>query len=239
MSEAQPSSPAASEGGAGVEVRDLRPLDLPFAADLHESALPHGFFAQLGRRFLRSYYRTFVASPYGIAILAEVDDQPAGVLVGTSDNDIHWRWTARTHGFRLAVLGALALTARPRLVWRFLRTRIGRYVRALVRSLTHYRARSAADPATSSSRRVAVLTHVSVTVSARGRGVGGRLVDEFLQRASKAGANEARLVTLVGDGSSGSFYRRLGWEHTGDRSGRDGAAVSEFRYRLDPGSGGS
>lgn len=212
-------------------VRRLTDDDLRFAAALHRRALPHGFFAGLGLRFLRAYYHTFLASPAACAVVAEADGQRAGVLVGTIDDHHHWRWVVRSRGAPLAALGSLALLSRPRAALRFVRTRARRYLRALVRSLgPSHDDFSASGPA---PRPVAVLTHVSVVPHGRGVGIGAALVAAFVREAAAAGVSELQLVTLADDRGAAGFYRGLGWEYVCDRRGLDGTMLSRFRLVLD------
>lgn len=214
-------------------VRPLHRDDLRFAAALHRRALPHGFFAGLGEPYLRAYYGSFLASPHAVALAAVRDGRPVGVLVGTRNNREHYGWVAHRMARRLALRGALALAARPKVAVSFLRHRAGRYVRALLRMFRASRGPSV-PPAGDPEPDVAVLTHVSVDESARGHGVGRTLVRAFLAEASTAGVAEARLVTQADDGA-GPFYAALGWRHQGDRPGPDEDTVSAYAISLTDG----
>jgi hypothetical protein len=72
-----------------------------------------GLLTALGSRWLQAYYRTFIDSPYGIALLATLDGQPVGVLAGTTDTATHRAWTRRESRRRLVALGLLAVVRRP------------------------------------------------------------------------------------------------------------------------------
>jgi GNAT superfamily N-acetyltransferase len=216
-----------------IRVRSMHLGDLCAAARLHATLLPHGFFPRLGQRYLRSYYRTFVTSPHGIALVACLAEQPVGVLVGTAHNAAHYRWVIQHHGLPLAWLGLMVLVVRPTLAAWFIRTRLRRYARRLLRLPLRPpptgRDTGAGDPGTADT---AVLTHVMVTGDAQGQGVGAALVDGFTLAARTAGASRAMLVTLAGEAGAGTFYKRLGWEHLEDRRGRDGWQQSLFARPL-------
>lgn len=218
----------------GIRVRPLASADLAAVASLHARALPDGFFAGLGERFLRAYYRSFLASPVAVALVAASETDVVGAIVGPARNADHYRWVVRRHGLRLALSGALALLARPAELRRFLRTRVPRYVRALSRMLglsrSSGRAVSRADRAP--DPEVAVLTHVAVAGSARGSGAGRDLVAAFVEECRANGAREVRLVTNSSEGAAG-FYRRLGWDEVAERSAADGTVVTEFRLDLE------
>jgi ribosomal protein S18 acetylase RimI-like enzyme len=240
---------------AVLEVREATRRDLRATAALHRRALPEGFFARLGPGFLRAYHASFVASPEAVALVVSAPDaggEPAGFVVGTLRNRAHYRWVLRHASPRLALRLVAALARRPRLAGVFLRTRATRYVRWVWRyPLRRAQARSArpepaaTDPpvelaqaptqeaSTQAVPPVAVLTHVAVDDGLRGRGAGRLLVEEFVDRARAAGANEVRLVTEASDGAS-SFYERLGWSAVGEHTGSDGSIVREFRWPLHP-----
>jgi GNAT superfamily N-acetyltransferase len=220
--------PSDVEADARSGYRPLRADETRYAARLHARALPHGFFVDLGPRFLAAYYETFVRSPHAVALGGELDGDLAGVLVGTRGNGAHYRWVVRNAGVRLAVLAVAGMLVRPRVLAHFVRTRVGRYLRGLRR----LRNRSS-EIATEPRGPVAVLSHVSVEPHARGAGVGGVLVDAFLAEARAAGAAEAMLVTLAGEHGAGAFYSRRGWTHDGDRDDHDGRSISAYRMVLD------
>lgn len=199
--------------------------DLPFAAQLHRAALPSGLFPTLGPRFLRSYLATYAASPYGLAYVAVRDGVPVAFLVGCHDPQRHRSHVLRHFGPRLLVVGTAALSARPRVAWRFVRTRSRRYALALAGVL-----RRRPTASSGSVRAVAELSHVAVADEARAAGVGSMLVERFVRDAAAAGAHAVGLLTRAGDRGAGAFYERLGWCPTDVVIDRDG--VEWVRYRL-------
>lgn len=211
------------------QVRSMTAADLRFVAHLHRSCLAHGLFPALGPRFLRAYLHTYAASPFGLAYVALLDGAPVGYLVGTVDDVAHVRYVLRRSGVHLSLLGLIALLLRPRLAWRFVRTRARRYLTATTRIL---RSGTRASVSPGSSECVAGLSHVAVTSSAQGCGVGGALVERFVEDARSSGATVARLLTKAGDGGAYGFYDRLGWCPTGVVTDRDGIAWSRFRLEL-------
>jgi len=206
----------------------MEPVDVDFAAQLHATFFPDGFFARLGRAFLVRYYRSFLDSPTATAVVAERDGVLCGYLVGMLDPSAHRREALRRHGLRLALVALTALAVRPRLAKDFLRTRLRRYGRALLRQLR-------ADPAQGGGSGLAapaVLSHVAVPESFRGAGVGTVLVEHFLASARAAGRESACLVTLSGDVGAGAFYTRLGWTPSGSRRTDDGASLDYYTRSL-------
>lgn len=215
----------------GPSVRGAAPADCAYLADLHAATLPHGFFVELGARFLRAYHRTFVDGPHARAYIATLGDDRVGGIVGTLDNRTHWRWAVRHRGPVLALAGLLCLCARPAVAVRFVRTRARRYLGAVVR-LVGGRWRPRPGTSAPPPHRVAVLTHVCVEPTVQGRGVGGALVDAFLEDARAAGAREVTLVTLAGDDGAGPFYARRGWTYAGAHNDQDGRPLSIYTRTL-------
>jgi ribosomal protein S18 acetylase RimI-like enzyme len=204
-----------------------------YSAQLHRVALPGSFFVALGPRFLACYHESFRASPHGVALTAWLDGRPVGMLVGTTGNRAHYRWVARHRGLRLTGIGVLALIRRPALLRHFLRTRAGRYVRAIGRYALRRASRTPGeapevDGGSPAGRKIAVLTHVAVDDAARGHGLGRELVDAFVAEAAAAGASRAELVTDADNHDNHALYRHLGWTKIEERNGRDGDRKARF-----------
>ena len=205
---------------------EARELDV--VTRLHAAALPHGFFARLGRRFLSAYLDTYRGAPHAVAFVAIQGDEPRGYLVGVVAPELHARWVVRRHGLRLTFLGVVGLLARPGLLAYFVRTRAGRYVRALVRRLRRSPATAAA---TSRKHQAAVLSHVAVSPAAQGRGVGQALVLAFAAHVAAEGRNGVELVTRTGGGAE-NFYLRLGFHPTTKRVDAEGVGWSGYRLAV-------
>lgn len=198
---------ADSPSSRAQALRPACPGDLHWIAQLHAGRLPHGFFVLLGQRFLRAYYRSFMDTPTAIALVLD-RGTPAGFVVGAVDAHRHRRVVMRRHGLRLALAGLAALVTRPRVASMFVRTRVMRYVRGVVRAL-HRSGKAAAltEPALATS----VLSHVAVDTAVAGSGAGRALVEAFCDAARAAGAVRVELVTLADERGAGPFYERLGW----------------------------
>jgi len=184
-------------------VRTMVDADVPFTAPLHERTLPHGLFAQLGVPFIESYHRSFLHSPHAVALVTDDDEWPYGFLLGTLDNEAHYRFALRRRGPSLARHGIAGLRRNPRLMVSLVRTRAGRYARRLIRS-------AAPGPAPTEGR-IAVLHHVALVPGVRRCGAGRELVSRFVDAATEAGVSRVATLTRHGAEGSGDFYHRLGW----------------------------
>ena len=92
----EPEGPAAT--GVNVRLRGMHVDDLEFVIAQHMSHFPAGFFAKLGSRFLREYYRSFLTGPCATSLVAEQDGQQVGYLAGTVDPVEHRRHVLTRHG---------------------------------------------------------------------------------------------------------------------------------------------
>ena len=219
----------ASPGATAVRRADRDQAS--FCAALHAHTLPHGFFVELGPRFLHAYYLTFLDSPHAVALTAAAQGHPIGMVVGVTSPRAHTRWVLRRHGVRLALAGLGALVTRPLVGLRFARTRFARYAGAWRR---HRAGSGGTDEADSPGqpRRTAILSHIAVLPGARRAGVGGQLVDGFVEASRERGAERVVLLTLAEENGAGTFYAARGWTPTRAHSTPDGEAMREWMLEL-------
>lgn len=210
-------------------IRPMTQGDLPFVSRLHLESLNHGLFPALGYRFLKAYLNTFIVSPFAVALIAEDDGVPLGYLVGTLEDRAHYGHIVKRWGPRLAVNGLIALSTRPMVAFRFLRTRAFRYARGAIRLAGG----SPSGPAQAPARKDAVLTHMAVVASARSRGVGRRLAETFIENARRSGADGVALTTRASARGAAGFYEKLGWCVVTEFVDRDGLAWQRLRLDLD------
>lgn len=213
-------------------VRSMTTADASWAAALHQTALPHGFFARLGPQFLTAYYESFISSPHAVALVADSPEGPAGMLVGTVRNSSHYSWVLHQRRRVLLRHGLARLLSRPPLLLLFLRTRLGWYAGAAARWTGRSFTRAFRIPDRQGRRGPAVLSHVAVVDAARSSGAGSALVSSFTAAAARAGCDEAVLVTLAGPAGAGAFYRRLGWTLRERHDDHDGRLVECYSRRL-------
>jgi GNAT superfamily N-acetyltransferase len=221
----------------GYAIRDALVSDLPATSRLHVGELEVGLFPQLGRRFVARWHRTYQQSPHAVA-LSVVRTYPrgrehiVGFLIGATDRDSFLQELITRHRNALLLHGALALLLRPRVLGRFLRTRLRPYLRRL-RSAARRSDAVGADPATPRERtRTADLAAIVIAPSLRHTGVGSALVQEFLRRCAAAGAATAELLTVSGPSGASGFYSRVGWTLTETCVSRDGVQVQRFHRRT-------
>ena len=210
-----------------LEVRPTGDGDVEAVASLHADGLSLGFFVELGPAFLRAYHRAFSASPEAVSLVAVGrGGQVVGAISGVLRPQAHMRWMLQRRGASLAALALLSLPLHPRAAWRFLRSRLRRYLAGWRR----HRSSSAETASPASSR--AVLSHVVVAPGARGAGLGQRLVERFVEEGRRSGLRRFTLTTLEGEAGAGRFYETLGWQRAGSRVDADGTRVAVFHLDL-------
>jgi GNAT superfamily N-acetyltransferase len=207
-----------------LRLRTMGAEDLPFVVDEHRHHFPDGFFARLGPKFLREYYRAFLTEPGARATIAEVEGEPAGYLVGVTDPAAHRDHVLRRYGRTLVRRALASMLAHPSLAWRFVRTRLGLYARKLLRR----RRPAPAGPSGGSSHATAVLTAVAVAPEAQSQGIGSALIDRFEAQVAEAGCDRLALVTAAGDDGAGPYYEHRGWEARGERQTPDGLVLTAY-----------
>lgn len=222
------SEPAHRTSGR-LAIRPAVAGDLDVTARLHDYALSAGFFPRLGVRFLRTYHRTFLASPHGVALVAVVDSEVVGMVLGSAARRQHTRWVRRHAAGRLALVGAQALALRPRLWRTFAVTRLRRYLSALLGGVVARNAGRLAE----AGGDLAVLDHIAAADHMRRMGVGTALLTAFEHTVTAAGATEAALVARDNDPGVGQFYEAGGWRRHTSHTDRDGCDVVEYRWRVD------
>ncbi|WP_328971443.1 GNAT family N-acetyltransferase [Streptomyces sp. NBC_00239] len=208
----------------------MTPEELPFVVAEHRKHFPDGFFARLGPAFLTAYSRTYISSPHAGAYIAESDGEPVGFLVGVIEPVAHRRHVLQVHRRKLLLRAAGALALRPPLALHFLRTRLPRYCRGLLRG------RPAPQVARGPRGTTAVLAHVAVVEHARSRGIGEVLISRFVEDANNAGCARVSLVTVLGDGGAGMYYERRGWVPQGETSSPDGRRLATYDLLLNSGA---
>ena len=213
--------------GDSIVIRSFTAGDVQAAARLHAAQLPHGFFPRLGPRFLREYYRSFIASPFACAFVAGPSGQVEGLVVGVLQPREHKRWLLRRRALRLALVGLVSLLMRPRMWTLFLRDRLPRYWQAV----RDWRSAGPVEDGKggSSSPPTATLAHIVIRAEVRGRGVGKALTERFVAQAREAGVEVVRATTMDGPAGATGFYERHGWQRHLEATDWDNQRIVVFR----------
>jgi ribosomal protein S18 acetylase RimI-like enzyme len=178
--------------GASCTLRTALPADAAAAAAMHGALITEGFLSSLGPRFLRLLYRRITRSPGSFLVLAEADAAAVGFIAGSVSVGRLYREFLARDGVRAAVSAPHRLVA----AW----------PRAL-ETLRHPR-----DGAVGPAR--AELLAVAVAPAWRGRQIGTRLVERFLDDVAERGAERAHVVVGADNAVAQAMYRQAGFTAT-------------------------
>jgi ribosomal protein S18 acetylase RimI-like enzyme len=157
-------------------------------AALHAGLISEGFLASLGPRFLGRLYRRVACSEGSFVLVAEADSVTIGFIAGSVA-------VGRLYRDFVVRDGLLAGLSAP-----------GRLVRAWPRVLETLRHPSGDGAAVGGE-----LLAVAVDPAWRGRRVGGRLVESFLDELEQGGVTRAHVVVGATNDGAVAMYRRAGF----------------------------
>lgn len=222
-----------------LEVRPLRPSDLPATSQLHGEVLQTEFLARSGGRFLLCYHRAWLDSADAIAFCAVGNNnEVVGLLLGSFNPERHYRSMVRRHGVALTCWMLARAATHPRFGIELVATRAARYTRGLRRVLRPPAPIVAFPPETLSETSGEAfggasgeITHLMVRPDARGNGAGRALLLAAQHAAVQAGLDELELVTPPALSAQG-FYEHLGWHRAGEVLSRSGEHFSRYRWHT-------
>lgn len=169
--------------------------DVDEAARMHLQAFPSFFLSQLGERFVREFYRGFLA--VGSVTVVARDDN--GAMAGVAVGHVH------PQGF----FGRLIMRRWFAFAWASLGLLLSRPSHAprLLRAVTYRGQTGDYTPAG------ALLSSICVDPAVRGRSVGSTLLEAWVEEMYESGATTAYLVTDANDNHGvNGFYRGAGWD---------------------------
>lgn len=186
--------------------------DLDAVVAVHLEAFPGFFMAQLGPRFLRTYYRCVVEYPKGVLLSESSGLECLGFVAGFVDPAAFYR-ELRRRRVRLGLAACAGILVRPR---------------RLVTMLADY-GRAGEAAGRPPEPRTAELSSLAVLPGAAGRGIGTRLVQRFIKAASERGADRVTLTTDSHDNESvNRFYLQLGFTCVRTFEARRGRMLNEY-----------
>ncbi len=173
----------------------LRPLavaDAGAAAALHYEGQPGTFLSRLGLPFLRALYWCLAQPKRAFGFAALRQGRVVGVVVGTDDTGALFRDVIGRSWWRLAIPVGWAMVRQPALwvmVWRTL----------------SYPAASRREP------QVGELLFIGVERAERRQGIGGRLLEVFVQASRARGLWGLTVAVDAANAGAMRFYERHGF----------------------------
>ena len=205
----------AVETSERIDYRRLAASDLDQVAELHATVFQGYFLTLMGRRFLRRYYGQYLDFPGALTVVALAGDRVVGFIVGGRDIDQLQRRLYRRHFFELGAIVVSRFlvdrTARAAILER------GRIVRAAINEALRRRERRTRPPPKSQSSAAASKPpYASILVIAVGRayrdlGIGGQLMERFIEAARAAGVTMVRGTVRSDNPEHVARKSRAGW----------------------------
>ena len=185
----------------------------PEVARLHLEHLTTGFRGKPGLELLTIYYGALVQSGGGCGFVAEQAGRVSGYVCGVWEPGAVRRALLRGQWPALLFWGAAHLAVQPRFFY----------------DLAGRLAGSAGS--TESAGPGYELRPIVVTPSARGTGIGVRLVERLLGDADRRGFDRVHLVAAQDNATADAFYRKIGFRPAG-LADRAGEAYVRYEYLL-------
>ncbi len=211
------------DGHPPMHIRRATTTDIESICRVHIDAFPGFFMTLLGRRFLAEYYRTVLAAPKGICLVATDDSheesQVVGFVAGFVDVAAFYTLMRRRRP-QLAISAMTHVITHPWIVLRLLQT---------VRRVSDEADKGVVTATT------AELSSIGVRTSTEGRGIGRQLVVEFVNQAHGQRAESVVLTTDARDNDAvNRFYVKLGFVQQRQFTAPGKRHMNEYRLDLDP-----
>jgi N-acetylglutamate synthase and related acetyltransferases len=179
-------------------VREATRQDIPGIVEVHREAFKGFLMTRLGERFLRTYYGIALGYAGVIAlVVCDPSGKVAGFVVGyDKPKDFYTYFSAKK--WEIVRSMALSLLRNPFL--------LSRVMASKKQAENSARNEAYADG-------VVELASVAVSPEFEGKGLGGKLVDGFIDKARGCGAKEIFLTTdLMDNDQTLRFYERNGFK---------------------------
>ena len=201
---------------ADFQIAPLAPEDIGSAVRLHLHAFPDFFLSQLGPRFLREFYLSFLMDPVAMAFVARnQSDGVVGAIVGPLDPRGYFSRLLRRRWWAFCLASLAALLRSP--------SSAPRLARALV-----YRGEAPGGPFR------ALLSSIAVSPGLQGKGIGRALVLRWLDEARSRGASGCYLTTDAENNDPvNRFYLSQGWKVESAYTTPEGRKMNRYVYDFD------
>jgi GNAT superfamily N-acetyltransferase len=188
---------------------------IPAVVQTHLASFPGFFLSFLGPRFLSLYYAGVCDAPEGISfVYLNAAGQPAGFVAGSSNPRGFYSRLLKRDWLQFAFASVGAILRKPSVIGR------------VARGLFH----PGGNPVGSD---VAGLFSIGVLPELQGTGAGKKLVEAFLQEASKRGCKRVFLTTDRDDNETVNvFYHKLGFTVERHYETPEGRRMNEYWITL-------
>lgn len=181
------------------EIRQMQLSDIPEIAMLHREIFPNSRSTRLGWRYLRKMYRWFLEQNPRLCLVAEQEGRIVGYVVGALAG-----YGRRI--FRYAIMEVIfGLLVHPPM---WFKKETFSLSRSYLKAFSPVRVHGQNQPV----KEISIsLADIGVAPSARGQGIGLRLVRKFEDAAGKLGAAQLTLSVDMDNLAARITYERCGW----------------------------
>lgn len=188
--------------------------NVPCIVNIHLQAFPGFFLSSLGKKFLTEYYNGFITTESGIIFVYSEKGEILGFVAGSSQpNGFYSRMIIR----RLFpfTLSALPIILRnPTLLPHILRAFQNPEKREL-------------------KNNIATLFSISVLPSCQGKGIGKKLVLEFIKEVEFRKLSHVNLTTdKFNNVKVNQFYQKIGFSYVRSFSTPEGRVMNEYEIKV-------
>ena len=184
--------------------------DASAIASIHQQEIMKGFLSSLGPSFLKRFYEALVKSPYSFCLIACEGNEVVGFASGVID----------MKGFYRYFFSRYFLSVVPKMVGKLFSFSM---VRRVVENLMY--------PKKTSHLPKAELLSIAVKREFQHRGIGGQLLEEFVQHMRQR--NVSRFKVLVGkELAAVDFYRKHQFKEVGEIMLHGNQSSYIFTYTL-------
>ncbi len=198
------------------QVTPLQTCHIEDVTRLHMDSFPGFFMTELGPRFLKEFYRSFLHDSQGIGFVAldTSTHKTIGVVVGALNPVGYYRHLFWKRWYAFFLSSTAALLKNPRIAKRLIRA-------------VRYRGDGLRYPA------YALLNSIAVIPQHQSQGVGKALVLRWLHAVEAAGTRGAYLTTDAdANDTVNRFYRNLGWQLDGTYTTPEGRNMNWHVYHF-------
>jgi ribosomal protein S18 acetylase RimI-like enzyme len=182
---------------------------------IHLSSFPNFFLSFLGPKFLLLFYSGIISASEGIAFVYQNEEGlPVGFVAGSLNPGGFYSRLLKRDWFQFALASVLPVLRRPTVILR------------VVRAVLH----PAANPVGSD---VAGLFSIGVLPEMQGSGAGKKLVQAFLDEATRRGCKRVFLTTDCDNNDTvNAFYTKLGFSMERQLVTPEGRRMNEYWITL-------
>jgi ribosomal protein S18 acetylase RimI-like enzyme len=195
------------------KITPLQHTHLKPAVAVHLKAFPGFFLSFLGPGFLKEFYQSFIEDKVGIGFVAwdESSGNLAGVIVGPLVPDGYFKRLLKRKGWAFCLASVTAVLKKPSVIKRLFRA-------------VFYRGESP-----SHTEGLALLSSIAVSPDIQAKGVGGMLVDAFIQEVQRRGGKGIFLTTDAENNDKvNRFYQKLGFSLESSYATPEGRQMNRY-----------